>query len=204
MRRWLEGSSSFYRLAQRLSPLAGLLRESEEEVLAAERRREVYSAESLVFRPGDPRILRARQEYPRWLDAIAEVAAAHSLPVVPLATPFELQLPLPSADARPQRRLEKYASDRGWVYVDWLDALQRLATDGGNLPRGEIARRLAALPPHELRRVWRRFFLDEDHPSAAGHRFAAKLLLRSLLWEPATRPLLGDAPVQRSPEPDGG
>ena len=144
-----------------------------------ERRREIYSAENLVQAPDDPRIRDAWREYLSWLDAIVDLAASARIPVVLLASPFDFQLGRPSVDAHPQRILERFTSERRIAYVDWLDALQRVATASSRvLLRGEVDRRIAGMPAQGLARTWGRQFLDYDHPSASGHRFAAKLLLR--------------------------
>jgi lysophospholipase L1-like esterase len=125
--------------------------------------RQEQDVRTLIERPEDGRVRAAWEETFRALDGIVRVCRARRIRVLLAVSPFAFQLDAPAATGRPQRQLRAYAARRGLPFLDLLPALSARAKTAG-------------IPP-------RRYFLDYDHFSVAGHEAVGNIMAGFILQE---------------------
>lgn len=148
--------------------------------------------------PTDPRVVEAWRECLAWMQREVDLCAERGIAVVMLATPVDFQF----VDERrtfAQRRLREFAARNAIAYVDLLDALRERAAaeirDREPREASTAPQDLAALRPDAWRAIWRRYFLDGDHLTPAGHELVAEVLVPLFEAAPvrATMAAVGDA-----------
>ncbi|KKW38858.1 hypothetical protein A2454_02675 [Candidatus Peribacteria bacterium RIFOXYC2_FULL_55_14] len=144
---------------------------------------EIFSVLSLVYTPNHPTVLASWQRALGWIQKITETAERENVPLIILLTPYNFQFPLSKETAVPQQTLSVFAQNREIPFVDLLAILQEQFASNliGENPDGrntdEIIAESIGKQPERWRDFWNTFFLDYDHPSPAGNRFIADILL---------------------------
>jgi lysophospholipase L1-like esterase len=165
----LSQRSAFYLflkdMAARLR-FAALTREGVREGAVGQERR--LSWQAAADEPGDAAVQEAWRECLDWMQREIDLCRQHDMRVVLLAMPQDFQLLEPSRRYA-QRRLAELASRNAIAYVDLLPVLE-----------GRVHAEMEAAPGAGIadarRTVWRRYFLDQDHLTPAGHELVAELL----------------------------
>jgi lysophospholipase L1-like esterase len=127
------------------------------------REREALDVETLARAPQRPDALRAWESTLAELRALFAVCREHGDRAALIAFPYAFQFFDPAGLSAPQRRLREFAEREGIPYLDLLPPL-----------RARIEREHAQLAD---------WFLDENHPSARGHRVIAELIADFILRE---------------------
>lgn len=158
--RWLSGSA----VAAELRALYARLRFGP-DVRRGAAREEAADVKRLVAHPGDddPVLAHGWRITLANLARIFDAARAREVPALLVVFPYRFQLAAPARRAGPQRRLREFARSRGIAFLDLLPAF-------------------AAHAGEDL-------FLDESHPTPAGHRLAAAAIagaVRAHGWLPRT------------------
>lgn len=168
------------------------------------RQREIYAVENLVLKADRPEIRSAWNEYLLWLKRMAGLAKAERIPFILLAGPHDFQLVgAPGLDS-PQRILARFCAENEIAYVDLLPVLRRdlagalVAGDSGGSPAGltTLLAEAARQRPERIAQFWRELFLDENHPTARGHRYIAQQLSTLVSSLVSRQP---GAPLTRAP-----
>ena len=115
----------------------------------------------------------------KWMQREVDLCRKHGMAVVLLVTPVNFQLRNESR-THAQRTLAEFASRNDIAYVDLLTTLRErvraevVSRDPTQASLGTSA--LVARHPLAVKAVWRRYFLDHDHLTPAGHELVADVL----------------------------
>lgn len=174
---WLLNETGIGRLSQALL--------ARSHSLGGERRRELAEVRQLAERlaPGaqpDPELERAFAYVLEDLSEMYRISREQGAPPVLLVFPFTFQLLQPELRG-PQRRLAEHAAAHGVPVIDFTEPLAARVYDDPEL-LALLQRR--GTPPDEIEAIFaprlRRYFLDNDHLSEAGHELVAEALLHQL------------------------
>ena len=154
-----------------------------EQIAEKAQNEEIFSVSSLVNTPNHPTVLASWEKALVWIQKITETAEMENVPLIILLTPYDFQFPLSKETAIPQQTLSVFSQKRRIPFVDLLAVLQEQFASSlmGENPDGrstdEIIAENVATQPERWRDFWDTYFLDYDHPSPAGNRFIADILL---------------------------
>ncbi|HJQ82795.1 MAG TPA: GDSL-type esterase/lipase family protein [Candidatus Binatia bacterium] len=129
--------------------------------------------------PREPKVQEAWRECLAWMQREVDLCKRRRMPVVLLVTPVAFQFE-DETRTYAQRRLAEFAAANGIAYVDLLPVLRERAVRelASRAPEdaGLDARAVAARHPEAWKAEWRRYFLDHDHFTPAGHELVAEVL----------------------------
>lgn len=146
--------------------------------------REIYTAENLINQHNHRLIKEAWTEFFRWMRKIDSTAKKSSLQTIILATPFAFQFPMDPSLAYPQEELRRFSEQNNIIYVDLLAFLRKEIRDkviqNYKLPENssfsEIIAFVKTHNKNDFADFWGEYFLDYNHFTPRGHRFAAEII----------------------------
>lgn len=139
------------------------------DVAEGARRAESLEVEDLARRPDAAHVRAAWEKTLDDLVGIVRFCEDRDIPVVLVIWPFVFQLDDPGGLSAPQQTLARFAEENGVPVIDLLPPLAAATRSGTAV--GDL-------------------FLDEDHPSAQGSRFAARVIAEGLADTEPLRDLL--------------